>query len=76
MPTFVAPEKELRDLLQKLYNELNIHESANKATTHPGVKSTNNVLIAEVRVAITWVKYLLQESDEDVAEYRKFLPRR
>lgn len=75
MSTFTPPEPELRDLLKKLYRELAIHESANQEATTPGVKRTNDILIAEVRVAIAWVKYLLQEPLEDVAEYRKFLPR-
>ncbi|MBO0360685.1 hypothetical protein J0X19_22180 [Hymenobacter sp. BT186] len=75
MPTNTPSETVLRDLLKGLYRELDVHESANKTTTHPGVKPTNDTLIAEVRVAIAWVKYLLQEPLEDVEEYRKFLPR-
>lgn len=75
MPTNTPSELELRALQKKLYGELALHESAKEDTDHAGVKRTNDILIAEVRVAIAWVKYLLQEPLKDVEEYRKFLPR-
>ncbi len=75
MPTNMPSESELRRIKASLETDLAIHQSAQEGQANSKIRRTNDVLIAEVTIALAWVNHLLGEPRTISIEQAYLLPR-